>query len=322
MGRSKIGNRLVKYRLSHTTTYDYETPVMHGRHIVRKRPRSLPFQSVMQSSLVVEPTPVWSNNDVDYFGNYVDTIEVLEPHDSLIVTSRSELEVRTIQVDTKGPAFAATWESVRDRIKADRACFHEREMCLDSPLVRRHPKLLAFGRTTFSPRRPLLDSIIALNQRIYEEFTYDPSFSDVATPLSRVLAERRGVCQDFAHVALGMLRTLGLAARYVSGYLETMPPAGKARLVGADASHAWVSVFFPDFGWFAFDPTNNLLPTERHIVVAWGRDFSDVSPLRGVVHGGGRHVVSVAVDVEPAQQSSTTERPASAVLHPRVESNP
>lgn len=288
----------MKYRISHTTSYDYETPVLHGRHLIRKRPRALSFQKVIQSSLGVEPAPVWSNNSTDYFGNFVDTVEVLEPHDRLVVTARSEIEIGPRPVDTSLPLFERGWESVRDRIQTDPGCFSVREMCQNSPLVLRHPRLVEFGKKTFTPTRPLLDAVIEFNERIFDEFTYDPTFSDVATPLSRVLAEKRGVCQDFAHIAVGVLRSLGLAARYVSGYLETRPPQGQPRLVGADASHAWASVFIPDFGWIAFDPTNNVLPGERHVVVAWGRDFSDVSPLRGVVHGGGAHSVRVAVDVE------------------------
>jgi len=266
----------------------------------------------MQSSLSVVPQPVWCENGVDYFGNYVDTIEVIEPHERLVVTAQSELEIGPWLVDTSHSLFQRSWESVRDRLRTDPSCFEVREMSLDSPVVRRHSRLAAFGQTTFAPGRPLLAAVLEFNQRIYEEFTYDPSFSDVATPVSQVLQEKRGVCQDFAHVAVGVLRSLGLSARYVSGYLETIPPAGKARLVGADASHAWASVYFPDFGWLPFDPTNNVLPGERHVVVAWGRDFSDVSPLRGVVHGGGRHTVQVAVDVEPVGQPLRPSTPVAA----------
>jgi transglutaminase-like putative cysteine protease len=309
----------VKYRLSHTTTYEYETPVLHGRHVVRKRPRTLSFQKVIQSSLRVEPQPVWSENDVDYFGNYVDTIEVIEPHERLVVTSQSELEIVPWVVDTKHSLFQRSWESVRDRLRSDPSCFEVREMSLDSPVVRRHVRLAEFGKRTFSPGRPLLSAVLEFNQRIYEEFTYDPQFSDVATPVSQVLEEKRGVCQDFAHVAVGVFRSLGLCARYVSGYLETIPPPGQKRLVGADASHAWASVYFPDFGWLPLDPTNNVIPSERHVVVAWGRDFSDVSPLRGVVHGGGRHSVHVAVDVEPV---SAIDPPARSSLPPAAQSTP
>lgn len=289
----------MKFRITHKTTYDYENPVLHGRHVVRKRPRTLAYQTVQQSSLRVTPAPVWVNQELDYYGNSVDVIEVIEPHDRLEVTAQSDVEVGPRPVDTGLPLFHQGWEAVRDRVAQDHSEQLVSEMLLDSPLVRRHESLRHFALGTFHPGRPLLQAVIEFNHRIFEEFTYDATFSDVSTPLAKVLRERRGVCQDFAHLAVGALRSLGLPARYVSGYLETRPPEGRPRLIGADASHAWASVFVPDFGWIAFDPTNDMLPGERHIVVAWGRDFSDVSPLRGVVHGGGRHTVSVSVDVAP-----------------------
>jgi transglutaminase-like putative cysteine protease len=291
----------MRYELEHVTAYDYESPVLHGRHVIRKRPRQLPSQRVSGTTLEVRPAPVWSRQELDYFGNVVDVVEVIEPHDSLVVRMSSTVEVEVDPTDLEVPLFHQSWEAARERIARDPSCFEAREMQLDSPLVRRLPALQTYAKETFAPGRSLLDAVIEFNERIFEEFTYDPAFSDVSTPLARVLSERRGVCQDFAHIAVGALRSLGLAARYVSGYLETTPPPGKARLVGADASHAWPSVFVPDHGWVAFDPTNGVLPGERHIVVAWGRDFSDVSPLRGVVLGGGRHTVRVGVDVAPRQ---------------------
>lgn len=299
----------MKYRVRHTTTYDYESPVVHGRHLVRKRPRPLSFQTIQSSTLHVEPRPVFSRQELDYFGNAVDVLEVLEPHDQLVVTAESDVTINPHPIDTGLPLFAKSCQFVRDRLSSDASCFEAREMQLDSPLVKRHALLAEFAASTFQPGRPLYEAVLELNKRIYDEFTYDPGFSDVATPLGKVLRERRGVCQDFAHVAIGALRSLGLAARYVSGYLETKPPPDKARLVGADASHAWASVYFPEYGWVSFDPTNNLLPSEQHIVVAWGRDFSEVSPLRGVVHGGGGHVVRVCVDVDQ-EGSAQPIRPA------------
>jgi transglutaminase-like putative cysteine protease len=259
----------------------------------------LPFQQVNTSSVTVEPSPVWERQDNDYFGNLMDRVEVLEPHDRLVVTALSEVSVQPREVDRGLPALQQAWELARDCTADDPTCFDSREFALDSPLVRRHPRLLGFANQTFSGGRPVIEALLEFNHRIYSEFTYDPSVTDVATPLGQVMREKRGVCQDFAHVAVGALRSVGLAARYVSGYLETLPPAGKPRLVGADASHAWASLFVPGFGWLDFDPTNDLLPSHRHVVVAWGRDFSDVSPLKGVVLGGGRHSVRVGVDVEP-----------------------
>jgi transglutaminase-like putative cysteine protease len=194
---------------------------------------------------------------------------------------------------------------VARRLEADTTLLSAREFVFDSPLVRAHPSLAAYAEPTFRPGRPIVEAILELNHRIETEFAYDPSATDISTPLAQVLRQRRGVCQDFAHVAVGCLRSMGLAARYVSGYLETMPPPGMPRLVGADASHAWASVFLPDFGWLDLDPTNDLLPSGRHIVVGWGRDFSDISPLIGVVLGGGQHRLTIGVDVESGGNSPT-----------------
>lgn len=297
------------YRVRHTTTYDYEAPVLHGRHIAHQRPRATERQLVKSSLFHVSPSPAWSRAGRDYFGNQTDEFELLSTHDQLIVETASMIEVRPVQADMGTVLFRQSWEEIRDRIEHDSGCLPHRQFKYDSPLVRRHPKLIAFAEHIFARGRPLYDAVLALNEHIFEEFRYEPATTDISTPLAQVLREKRGVCQDFAHVAVGALRSMGLAARYVSGYLETKPPPGKPRLVGADASHAWASVFLPDHGWLDFDPTNNLLPSERHVTVAWGRDFSDISPLKGVVLGGGRHLLTVGVDVEPLTGASTSEPP-------------
>jgi transglutaminase-like putative cysteine protease len=288
----------MKYRLCHTTTYAYESTVSHSRHLVRKRPRALPQQAVLRSILQTEPRATWSQPSRDYFANEVDTIELGEPHDHFVVTATSEVAVNAAPLDSSAPPLVVSWEEVALRLPKDPSCFRAREMLFDSPMIRRSSTLADLARQAFTPGRPLLEATLALNHLINKTFVYDPSATDVATPLEQVMRHKRGVCQDFAHVAIGALRSIGLAARYVSGYLETLPPPGKPRLVGADASHAWLALFVPDEGWVAIDPTNNSVPSEQHIVVAWGRDFGDVSPLRGVVLGGGRHTVTVGVDVE------------------------
>lgn len=289
----------MEYRIVHKTTYDYESMVLHGRHIAHQRLRSTERQSVKKSVLSVSPQPEWRRSGVDYYGNETDELELLRPHDRLEVAVTSLVRAHPPATDYNLPLFQQSWDAVRDRLTSDPTCRVVREFCFDSPLVRRHPTLASYATETFTPRRPLHQAILELNSRIFREFKYEPLATDVSTPLATVMRQRRGVCQDFAHVAVGVLRSLGLAARYVSGYLETRPPPGKPRLVGADASHAWASVFVPDWGWLDFDPTNDVLPAERHVVVGWGRDFSDVSPLKGIVLGGGRHVVSVSVDVAP-----------------------
>jgi len=197
--------------------------------------------------------------------------------------------------------FPASWESVRDGLQhARRADSVEAySYTFDSPHARASRALAAYAAPSFPPGRPFLDAVMDLTRRIHDEFVYDPRATTIATPLSQVLEARRGVCQDFAHLQIGCLRALGLPCRYVSGYLLTRPPAGKPRLQGADASHAWVSVHLPDFGWVDFDPTNGLMPGEQHVTIACGRDFADVTPVRGVILGGGPHELTVEVDVSP-----------------------
>jgi len=187
-----------------------------------------------------------------------------------------------------------------------------REFCFDSPLVRSHHLLREYAEQSFSVGRALEEAIIELNERIHADFKYEPTATDVSTPLAQVMRDRRGVCQDFAQVAVGCLRSMGLPARYVSGYLETQPPPGQTKLVGADASHAWASAYLGERGWLDFDPTNNALPSDQHVTVAWGRDFSDVSPLRGVVLAGGSHRIIVGVDVQRIEEpeDSTPAPPA------------
>lgn len=288
----------MRYRIRHTTVYSYESTVSHSRHVIRKRPRHLSTQHMLRASIQTEPRPTWSLAARDYFLNDVDTVEVGEPHDRFSVTALSEVEVLPSTIELSSPGLIVPWEEVAARLLQDPDCYRSREMAYDSPMIERSSQLLKLGEEVFTPGRPLFDAVLALNHLIHGTFAYNPSTTDVATPLAKVLEQRSGVCQDFAHVAVGVLRSLGLAARYVSGYLETLPPPGKPRLIGADASHAWASVFVPGEGWIGFDPTNDSLPREQHITVAWGRDFSDVSPLRGVVLGGGPHSVTVGVDVE------------------------
>ena len=192
------------------------------------------------------------------------------------------------------------WQQARRRLSepADAETLDAVQFCLDSPLVRAEAALGEYAAGSFAPGRPLTDAVADLMARIHADFAYDPTATDVTTPPLDVLRRRRGVCQDFAHLAIGCLRSLGLAARYVSGYLETVPPPGQAKLAGADASHAWLQVYLPDVGWQDWDPTNNLQPTDRHVVTAWGRDYGDVPPLKGIIYGGGEtHSIEVQVDV-------------------------
>jgi transglutaminase-like putative cysteine protease len=288
------------YRVTHTTTYFYDKLVSLCHNLVHLTPREDARQTCLHRELQVTPAPTLLREQVDYFGNHATYFTVEEPHEQLVVRATSSVEVAASA--PPDPAGTPPWEAVVASLKQDRspqgleAC----QFVLDSPYVKASPELAGYASPSFPPGRPVLEAAMDLMRRIHAEFCYDPTATTVTTPLSEVLECRRGVCQDFAHLQVGCLRSLGLAARYVSGYLRTQPPAGQPRLVGADASHAWVSVYCPGFGWVDLDPTNGVIPSDKHIVLAWGRDYDDVSPIKGVNLGGGQHGVSVGVDVAVA----------------------
>jgi transglutaminase-like putative cysteine protease len=288
------------YNLIHKTIYDYASPVTVSHHAARVEPRVLPQQTVENFLLRIGPMPAVIKPRVDFFGNQVCGFSIQEIHQRLEVTATSRVTVAA--TTPPSPALSPDWESVvkifSDPVSPE--VVEPYQFVFGSPLLCASPELADYARESFSPETPLLAAVADLNRRIFADFKFDPTATTVATPLEEVLAKRAGVCQDFAHLAIASLRSLGLPARYVSGYLRTRPPEGNARLVGADASHAWFAVFCPDVGWVDFDPTNNLLPAEEHITVAFGRDYSDVSPVSGVITGGGAHQVSVSVDVEEA----------------------
>ncbi len=286
----------MRYRITHTTEFLYEARVGLCYNEARLLPRALPQQTVVSAALQIEPAPNDCYERFDFFGNRTAYFSLQQPHERLTVTASSELET------TAAPAAAdgdLSWETAREHLRSDRGAegVEASQFVLDSPIVAVDERLADYARPSFTPGRPLAEAVHDLMQRIYTEFTYDPEFSTIATPLKEVLAHRSGVCQDFAHLAIGCLRAQGLAARYVSGYIETQPPPGQKRLVGTDASHAWFSVYHPGAGWLDFDPTNNQRPGTQHITLAWGRDFADVTPLKGVAYGGGEHKLKVAVDV-------------------------
>jgi transglutaminase-like putative cysteine protease len=255
-------------------------------------------QDLLAHSLELTPNPLVRNERIDFFGNPATWFSLQEPHDRLRIISRNTVEVRPVSLPTEFPWPA--WDHVALQLQGrDRHLLDAKQFLFNSPHVTTHGLLAEYARPSFAPGRSLLDCVTELTNRIYDEFTFDTDMTTVGTPILDVLRHRHGVCQDFAHLQIGCLRSLGLAARYVSGYFNTAPPSGKPRLVGADASHAWVSIFFPDLGWIDFDPTNGLLPSDGHIAVGWARDYGDVSPVRGVVVGGRRHWLNVSVDVEP-----------------------
>lgn len=291
----------MKFTVKHTTAYHYDEPVTLGYNRAHLLPRNTSRQTVTESDIRVTPAPNWLQEHTDYFGNRFAYVIMQEPHRSLDITITTEVEV--IDASHTQRQLAEEQYSCSDMLLAmttslDPNLIQCREFTLSSPMIPLSDQLAEFARDLFTPDTPVLRAVSNLNSRIFHEFEYDPGFTTVATPLAEVLEHKRGVCQDFAHLAIGCLRALGFPARYVSGYLETLPPPGEEKLVGSDASHAWFSVFLPDYGWYDFDPTNNSEPAEQHITTAWGRDYGDVIPLCGVFFDGGkRQKLDVAVDV-------------------------
>jgi transglutaminase-like putative cysteine protease len=291
----------VTFRITHRTSYRYPALVSSSYSEARLAPRDEHDQAVRSSSVDVWPMPSDRSERHDFFGNRVTFFSVHEPHRELVVTSTCEVDV-----ERRAPPeqlLVATWEGVLDRLGTDPDpdLLHARQFCIDSPLVQRSATLRAYAEPSFVAGQPLVESLLDLSARLHTDFEYDPGATSISTHPEELLELRRGVCQDFAHVMIGCVRSMGLAARYASGYLETVPPPGQPRLVGADASHAWVSVLVPDVGWIDVDPTNDVLVADRHVTVAWGRDFADVTPIKGVVFGqagAGAHELEVSVDVE------------------------
>ena len=294
----------MEYLLTHRTSYLYSEPVSVSHHAARIQPLLDARQTCSDFRLRVVPEPSLTRVRRDYFGNTVTTFSIRQLHRKMetVATSRVSVRLMTPPVPNLSPPWEEVAQRFRDPVSPEDVGAYE--FCLDSPMVRLSPVLAQMARRAFRAHSPLLVGAAALMRLIYEEFEFDPVATEVATPLEEVCEKRKGVCQDFAHVALGALRSLGLSARYVSGYLRTIPPEGQQRLEGADASHAWFSVFCPWNGWVDFDPTNNIMPADGHITVAVGRDYSDVSPLSGVLTGGGEHAVSVAVDVVPVDEGT------------------
>jgi transglutaminase-like putative cysteine protease len=300
-----------RYHIVHETRYSYESPVSLSHQHLHLSPRDCLWQTCLAHQLTIEPMPTIQRTRFDTFGNPVTELSIEAAHGELFVHAESMIEVRPHRppdLSTESTSVALThsppWETVRDRFAygAMPVLLEANKFLFESPYVRAKREFAAYAQPCFEPGRPMLDAVHALMCRIHSEFKFDPKATTVATPVLQVLEERRGVCQDFAHLMLSCLRSLGLSARYVSGYLLTRPPPGQERLIGADASHAWVSVFCPDVHggvWVDFDPTNNILPDTQHITLAWGRDFGDISPLRGVILGGGEHDLDIAVTVTP-----------------------
>jgi transglutaminase-like putative cysteine protease len=287
----------------HETAYDYVPQVRTAQHMAHLKPATTPTQRVLRHRLTITPTPARRSESVDVYGNTRHFFSLQSSHEALRVVADSLVATAARAV----PAASLPWEEAAERMRYHRESRYDpaAEFAFASPYVPRDDAFAAYAQASFAPGRPLLEAARELMERIHADFEYETTATDVNTPALQALALRKGVCQDLAHVMLGCLRSLGLPGRYVSGYLLTEPPPGQPRLVGSDASHAWVSLYLPaEEGpgeWVELDPTNDRLAGEDYVTLAVGRDYSDVSPMRGVIHGGANHTLRVAVTVTPAQ---------------------
>ncbi|MBF0303040.1 MAG: transglutaminase family protein, partial [Desulfamplus sp.] len=288
---------MTKYKISHITQYQYSDSVSLSHNELFLIPRNSNNQNCIESKITISPSFSTISKRTDYFGNTVTTTTIQSPHNILEISALSQVELTPIP--TTLPELTAPWEQVRETLwqhltPDDLDAF---QFVFASPRIPVDKKFGSLALECFLPDMPVLQAALKLTERIFTEFKYDPSATTTNTPVETAFDTKRGVCQDFAHIEIACLRAIGLAARYVSGYLHTLPPPGKPKLIGSDASHAWLSIYIPQIGWVDLDPTNNIIPTDQHLTLAWGRDYTDVTPVRGTVLGGGQHRLSVAVDV-------------------------
>lgn len=295
----------MKYRILHQTMYSNTTPVSVGYNEVWLTPRATPRQTVISHQIDVEPVPSNRGELTDYFGNTVTQVMFNQGYSVLSITSANEVE---IQAPVDKQTGEIPWEEVQKELKEFRSTrsLEAYEFGFESPRCRLSEDFAGYGRDLMRPGRSVRGVLADLMERFHTDFQFDPSATNVSTPVEQVFKQRRGVCQDFSHLTISILRSMGFAARYVSGYLRTVPPPGKPRLVGADNSHAWLAVYVGDGNWLDIDPTNNQFPTVDHVTVAWGRDYSDVAPVKGVYIGGSSLRLSVSVDVVPIDESKPT----------------
>lgn len=289
----------MKYKVIHTTQYQYAESVSHCFNLANLVPRNTERQRCISSRIMVSPLPTTTKQRTDYFGNHSYHFEIQTAHTELSITAESLIDMQSSAAALKldlGMSYGDALQYLKLSDSVD--VMNAKEFLLNSPMVKISDELADYARPSFALDRPLYDCVAELTSRIFNDFQYTPGFTTIATPLTEVLAHKRGVCQDFAHLEVGCLRAMGIPAKYVSGYMETLPPPGQEKLVGADATHAWVSYFSPKEGWIEFDPTNDLRANNQHIVTAEGRDYYDVTPVKGVIFGGGKDpILSVSVDV-------------------------
>lgn len=287
------------YRIIHTTTYIYFEPVSICHNIARLVPRSFDKQICKKSIVTISPLPDVKDEYEDFFGNKVMYFAIQQEHKKLTVTVTSEIEKTTKENPEINLYDGVSWQNVRELARQSTSAWLDVHQYIpETAFTASTPEIKAYALQSFKPGVTMFNAAYDLMQRIFHDFQFKPGFTTISTPLSEVMKARKGVCQDFAHLAIACVRSVGLPARYVSGYLETMPPPGKEKLAGADASHAWFSVYIPYRGWVDFDPTNNQVPSAQHITACWGRDYADIAPLKGVIINSGPHELCVSVDVK------------------------
>ncbi|MGB5553712.1 MAG: transglutaminase family protein [Flavobacteriaceae bacterium] len=293
------------FNVTHITTYKYNAPVSYCHNIATLRPRESKGQELLDYKIKVSPEPSEISERIDFFGNYITRFSIQTEHTTLKVTTKSTIQRDYAQFHESFNSQACRSVTMNDALYALHGMHPEileaKQFLLESIFIRKTDTAIKeYAEISFKGNRSVFEAAYELMQRIYTDFDFDAEFSTIATPIEEVMREKKGVCQDFAQIAIACIRSIGLPAKYISGYIETLPPPGKTKLVGADASHAWFAIFIPGFGWVDFDPTNNMIPKDQHIVVGWGRDYYDVPPLKGVVYGSGKSKLDVSVDIAAA----------------------
>ena len=290
------------YSLHHQTVYNYSGSVSYSQHLAHLCPLNTNRQRLISYNLDISPSPKDYNTDLDYFQNQTEYFALVNPHNKLEINAYSEVEVLPNQMPLN--SSSPHWESVRDALANPLTPqdLSSSEFIYPSKHCPHFPEITQFALRAFTPGAEILDAALRLNSMIHEEFKFDPKATTVTTSVRDVFQQKAGVCQDFAHLQITALRSIGLAARYISGYIRTSPPPGKPRLIGADASHAWISLYVPNVGWVEYDSTNNIIPNLDHITVAYGRDYDDICPIRGVVYGGGTQTLNVGVTLTPKKE--------------------
>lgn len=286
------------YTVNHTTTYNYNETVPLCHNIAMLAPRNTPSQTCRSFHINISPVPEIIEEYQDFFGNKAFYFVVEQEHETLTVTSHSVIEKKQTS-EKENLIQSPSWEDVRDILSASAGKFmDEKQYSIPTDITEPTDTIHQYAAQSFTTGRPFFEAVFELMQRIYKDFTYKSGFTTISTPLADVMKQRKGVCQDFAHLGIACIQAMGLPARYVSGYLETIAPPGKEKLTGADASHAWFAVFIPGIGWLDFDPTNNKIPDDQYITIGWGRNYFDIIPLRGVIMSSDKHELSVSVDVK------------------------